>query len=76
LAAVVRVIAKTADVFLTNYPPAQRQKDKFDIEHIHAVIPNIIYARGGAYDDKGPERDSGGLEAVLRGQSMGCMQSA
>ena len=50
-------IAKTADVFLTNYLPAVRQKNKFDVEHIRAVNPNIIYARGSAYGDKGPERD-------------------
>ena len=47
-------IAKTADVFLTNYLPAQRQKNKFDVEHIRAANPNIIYARGSAYGDKGP----------------------
>jgi hypothetical protein len=30
-------IAKTADVLLTNYLPAQRQKLKFDIEHIRKI---------------------------------------
>jgi crotonobetainyl-CoA:carnitine CoA-transferase CaiB-like acyl-CoA transferase len=57
-------IAKTADVFLTNYVPAQRQKNKFDVEHIRAVNPNIIYARGSAYGDKGPERDTGGFDGT------------
>jgi crotonobetainyl-CoA:carnitine CoA-transferase CaiB-like acyl-CoA transferase len=57
-------IAKTADVFLTNYLPAQRQKMKFDIEHIRAANPNIIYARGSAYGDKGPERDIGGFDGT------------
>ena len=46
-------IAKTSDVFLTNYLPAVRQKNKFDVEHIRAANPNIIYARGSAYGDKG-----------------------
>ena len=32
-------IAKIADVFLTNYMPAQRQKNKFDVEHVRAVNP-------------------------------------
>jgi len=32
-------IAKTCDVFLTNYLPSQRQKLKFDIEHIRAANP-------------------------------------
>ncbi len=57
-------LAKTADVFLTNYMPAQRQKNKFDVEHIRAANPNIIYARGSAYGDKGPERDTGGFDGT------------
>lgn len=57
-------IAKTADVFLTNYLPAQRQKLKLDLEHIRAANPNIIYARGSAYGDKGPEREAGGFDGT------------
>lgn len=57
-------IAKTADVFLTNYLPAVRQKNKFDLEHIRAVNPKIIYARGSAYGDKGPEREVGGFDGT------------
>ena len=61
---VIYELAKTADVFLTNYLPRQRQKMKFDLEHIRAVNPNIIYARGSAYGDKGPERDTGGFDGT------------
>lgn len=57
-------IARTADVFLTNYLPAQRQKLKLDIEHIRAANPKIIYARGSAYGDKGPEREVGGFDGT------------
>lgn len=57
-------IAKTADVFLTNYLPAARQKLKIDVEHIRKVNPNIIYARGSAYGDKGPDRNSGGFDST------------
>lgn len=57
-------IARTADVFLTNYLPAQRQRNKFDVEHIRAVNPDIIYARGSAYGDKGAERDTGGFDGT------------
>ena len=57
-------IAKTADVFLTNYLPSQRQKMKFDVEHIRAANPKIIYARGSAYGDKGPEREVGGFDGT------------
>jgi crotonobetainyl-CoA:carnitine CoA-transferase CaiB-like acyl-CoA transferase len=57
-------LAKTADVFLTNYLPQVRQKNKFDVEHIRAVNPNIIYARGSALGDKGPEREVGGFDGT------------
>ena len=61
---VLYALAKTADVFLTNYLPQVRQKNKFDVEHIRAVNPNIIYARGSAYGDKGPEREVGGFDGT------------
>lgn len=57
-------LAKSADVFLTNFLPAIRQKLKFDVEHIRAVNPKIIYARGSAYGDKGPERNVGGFDGT------------
>jgi len=61
---VIYELAKTSDVFLTNYLPAQRQKNRFDVEHIRAVNPNIVYARGSAYGDKGVERDVGGYDGT------------
>ncbi len=57
-------LARTCDVFLTNYLPQVRQKNKFDIEHIRAVNPNIIYARGSALGNKGPEREIGGFDGT------------
>jgi crotonobetainyl-CoA:carnitine CoA-transferase CaiB-like acyl-CoA transferase len=57
-------IAKTADVFLTNYLPSARQKLKIDVEHIRDANPNIIYVRGSAYGDKGPDRDKGGFDST------------
>jgi len=55
-------LAKSSDVFLTNYLPSVRQKHKFDVEHIRAANPNIIYARGSAFGNKGPERHAGGFD--------------
>ena len=57
-------LAKQCDVFLTNYLPRHRQKYKFDVEHIRAANPNIIYARGSAWGNKGPERDVGGFDGT------------
>jgi len=55
-------IAKTSDVFLTNYLPSARTRLKIDAADIRKVNPNIIYARGSAHGDKGPERDVGGFD--------------
>ncbi len=57
-------LAKTSDVFLTNFMPAVRQRHEFDVEHIRAVNPDIVYARGSAYGDKGPQRDVGGFDGT------------
>jgi crotonobetainyl-CoA:carnitine CoA-transferase CaiB-like acyl-CoA transferase len=57
-------IARHCDVFLTNYLPQARQKHKFDIEHIRAANPKIIYARGSALGNKGPEREVGGFDST------------
>jgi crotonobetainyl-CoA:carnitine CoA-transferase CaiB-like acyl-CoA transferase len=62
--ALIYEIAKTADVFLTNYLPSVRQKLKVDVEHLRAANPAIIYVRGSAYGDKGPERELGGFDAT------------
>ena len=61
--ALIYELAKQCDIFLTNYLPDQRQKLKIDVEHIRAVNPNIIYARGSALGDKGPERTKGGFDS-------------
>lgn len=57
-------LAKQCDVFLTNFLPQIRQKNKFDVEHIRAANPNIIYARGSALGNKGPEREVGGFDGT------------
>ena len=57
-------LARTSDVFLTNYLPSVRQKNKFDVEHIRAVNPDIVYARGSAYGNKGQERNTGGFDGT------------
>ena len=57
-------IAATCDVFLTNYLPSARAKLKIDVEHIRKANPNIIYARGSANGDKGPDRDKGGFDST------------
>src|ERR1700722_14178122 len=62
--ALIYEIAKTADVFMTNYIPSLRQKLKIAGDHLRAVKPNIIYVRGSAYGEKGAERNMGGFDAT------------
>jgi crotonobetainyl-CoA:carnitine CoA-transferase CaiB-like acyl-CoA transferase len=57
-------LAAQCDVFLTNYLPRVRQKNKFDVEHIRAANPDIIYVRGSAFGDKGAEREAGGYDGT------------
>ncbi len=57
-------LAATADVFLTNFLPAVRQKLQIDVEHIRAAKPQIIYARASAYGDKGSDRERGGFDGT------------
>lgn len=62
--ALIYELAKTSDVFLTNYLPSARQKLRIDVEHIRAANPDIIYARGTGYGDKGPSRERGAFDAT------------
>jgi crotonobetainyl-CoA:carnitine CoA-transferase CaiB-like acyl-CoA transferase len=69
-------LAKSCDVFLTNFLPAARQKLEIDVEHLRAVNPGIIYARGSAYGVRGPESAKGGYDSTVfwarAGSGLGC----
>lgn len=55
-------LVATADVFLTNFRPSARKKLKIDVDDVRAVNPNIIYARGSAAGQEGPEAERGGYD--------------
>jgi crotonobetainyl-CoA:carnitine CoA-transferase CaiB-like acyl-CoA transferase len=55
-------IAQTADVFMTNYLPGIREKLGIDVMRLREINPNIIYVRGSAYGEKGPDRNVGGYD--------------
>jgi crotonobetainyl-CoA:carnitine CoA-transferase CaiB-like acyl-CoA transferase len=57
-------IARTSDVFLTNFLPGSRARLKIDVDDIRAVNPKIIYARGSAHGEKGPESHRGGYDST------------
>ncbi|MCV7189167.1 CaiB/BaiF CoA transferase family protein [Mycolicibacterium thermoresistibile] len=55
-------IARTSDVFLTNFLPEARKKLRIDVEDLRAVNPDIVYARGSAYGPLGAEAEIGGYD--------------
>jgi crotonobetainyl-CoA:carnitine CoA-transferase CaiB-like acyl-CoA transferase len=57
-------LVTNADVFLTNFLPDARRRLHIDVDHIRAVNPSIIYARGSGYGARGPDAGSGGYDAT------------
>lgn len=55
-------IARTSDVFLTNFLPDARKKLKIDVDDLRAVNPDIVYARGSAYGPLGDDAGTGGYD--------------
>ena len=55
-------IARTSDVFLTNFLPDAREKLRIDVDDLRAVNPDIIYARGSAYGPLGDDAGTGGYD--------------
>jgi len=62
--ALLHEMVAQADVFLTNMLPSDRRKLRIDVEHLRAVNPRLVYARGTAYGDKGPDRERGGFDVT------------
>ena len=64
-------MVRSADVFLVSFLPDARQKLRIDVEHIMAVNPRIIYARGSGYGPQGPEAEKGGFDGITFWQRTG-----
>jgi len=52
----------TADVLITNLLPASRARLGLELEDVRRDNPKLIYARGTALGERGPERDRGGFD--------------
>jgi crotonobetainyl-CoA:carnitine CoA-transferase CaiB-like acyl-CoA transferase len=57
-------LVRDADVFLTSFLGPARQRLQIDVEHIKAVNPAIVYARGTGQGPEGPHADKGGYDAA------------
>ena len=54
---------RAADVFLTSFLPDARQKLQIDVEHLRAINPHIVYARGTGRA-RGARGDQGGYDGA------------
>jgi len=57
-------LARSSDVFLTNFLPGARAKLGIELEDIRAVNPDIIYVRGSGFGHRGPEAAKGGYDST------------
>jgi crotonobetainyl-CoA:carnitine CoA-transferase CaiB-like acyl-CoA transferase len=55
-------LAKSADIFMTNYETATLARLKIDYESLKAVNPRLIYASLSGYGTSGPEKDGRGFD--------------
>jgi len=58
-------LAAESDVFLTSFLPEVRQRLEIDVEHIQAVNPRIVYARGTGQGPRGPDAGKGGYDGAV-----------
>jgi crotonobetainyl-CoA:carnitine CoA-transferase CaiB-like acyl-CoA transferase len=56
-------LARTSDVFLTNFLPEARRRLRIDIDDIRAHNADIVYVRGSAHGPTGPEAELGGFDS-------------
>ena len=55
-------LVEKADVFLTNYRPKAAQKLGLDYETLRGLNTRLVYGLATSYGDRGPEKDSPGIE--------------
>lgn len=57
-------LCRNADVFMTSWLPAARQRAGIDVDDLRAVNPAIIYARGSGYGADGPDADKPAIDVT------------
>jgi crotonobetainyl-CoA:carnitine CoA-transferase CaiB-like acyl-CoA transferase len=72
-------LARDSDIFLVNFLPAARRRLQIELEDIRRVNPQIIYVRGSAFGNHGPDREKGGYDSSAywcqAGSAHGCTPS-
>ena len=68
-AALVRDLARTADVFVENYRPGALQRMGLGYEDLAAVNPRLVYASVSGFGLSGPYAERGGFDLIAQGMS-------
>lgn len=71
--AIIRELAKDADVFMENYKVGDLKRYGLDYETIKAINPGIIYCSVTGFGQTGPYAPRAGYDAIL--QAMGGLMS-
>ncbi len=61
---IVHELVRNADVFLTNMRPAAVAKLELDYETLAKLNPRLVYCAGTSFGERGPDKDSPGLEMM------------
>jgi crotonobetainyl-CoA:carnitine CoA-transferase CaiB-like acyl-CoA transferase len=61
--AVLHKLAREADVFITNYPPAVRERLGITYDHLAPTNERLIYASFTGYGEKGEEANKPGFDS-------------
>src|SRR6266536_2597988 len=61
---IVHELVRDADVFLTNMRPAAVEKLELDYETLAKLNPRLVYCAGTSFGERGPDKDSPGLEMM------------
>lgn len=62
-------LIRTADVVVTNFPPAAQRKLGFDLDSLRAIRKDIILANASAFGGEGPYALRGGFDGVAQAMS-------
>ena len=65
--AVLKELAKTADVLVENYRPGVKHRLGFDYDSMAAVNPRLIYTSISAFGETGPYSDRPGFDLIAQG---------
>jgi crotonobetainyl-CoA:carnitine CoA-transferase CaiB-like acyl-CoA transferase len=69
--AVLMEMLRDADVFLTNFLPSARRRLHIEVDDVREANPDIIYVRGSAHGQRGPEAERGGYDGSTFWSRMG-----